>query len=144
MKIVHKDAFLVVGIKVILKLPELFTKMPKVFKEVENYVTKINFRKNDYLLDINLKREKDLFTRLIGVEVTNMPVIPAHFVGLKIPAASYLYYLHKGEINEIYDAFVLMYDYALKEQLSLDKDEFKIEVHNQKNREYHLYLRLRK
>ena len=55
--------------------------MPKVFKEVENYVTKINFRKNDYLLDINLKG-KDLFTRLIGVEVTNMPVIPAHFVGL--------------------------------------------------------------
>lgn len=144
MKIVHKDEFLVVGIKVTLQLPQLFIEMPKVFRELENKRDKINYKKNDFILDISLKRENDLFTQFVGVEVTNMPVIPEHFVGLKIPAAKYLYYLHKGDVKEIYDAFVKMYDYASKENLILDEDEFKIEIHNQKNREYHLYLRLRK
>jgi len=144
MIIIHKNEFLIVGIKETFQEHELFIKMPKVYEELERSIQKIQFRKNNLIWDISLKREENWYTQLVGVEVENMPVIPHNMIGIKIPKAKYLYYLHKGDVKEIYDAFVLMYDYALKQNLALDKDEFKIEIHDQKNREYYLYLRLRK
>jgi len=144
MKVIEKKSFLVVGLKVSLKEHQLFVKMPKVYDQFYQMIDEINDRVNAYSIDISLKREKEIYTQLVCVEVSQLNNIPDCLIGMEIPNAKYLYYLHNGNVEGIYQAFVDMYDFALNEKLPLDKDEFKIEIHDKENDAYHLYIRLEK
>lgn len=142
MDIVSKKNFLVAGIKVSLKEEELFTKLPKVYEELMSLKDKIHHKKSEDTIEITIRKENNVHTILVGYEVTQMSPLPNIMVGMKIPDAKYLYNLHKGEVTDLYSTYVLMYDYALENGLSIDKEEFKIEIHDVKEDIYHLYIKI--
>ncbi len=142
MEIIKKDDFLVVGLKVKAFEHELFVKMPKAYDKFKLLMHTINYRVNNYIMDICLHKRKNIYTQLICVEVTHLTPLKEVLVGMKIPKGNYLYHVYQGEVQGIYQAFVEMYDYALENKIQLDKDEFKIEIHDEINKMYHLYIRL--
>ncbi len=142
MEIIKKASFTVVGIKETIKEHELFVKVPKVYERLKQFSGQINHKKNNLIIEICLKKEDNTYTELIGYEVTELNPIDKNLVGMKIPEASYLYFLHKGKKEDIFQAYVDMYDYVIREKLVIDTKEFKMEIHDEHNLEYHLYLKL--
>ena len=70
--------------------------------------------------------EEDLFRQLICVEVSHFNDIPVGMAGSKvIPAAKYIYYQHKGPVENIAECFGKMYQWA--EENAYSTDDFKID-----------------
>lgn len=126
MKIVEKEAFSAVGLKVIAGWKDLHTKMPEAWQQFKERYTEIPGRKHDILMDISLDKEGDTYTQLIAVEVENPIVIADGMVAISIPEQTYVHDRHKGDLQEIAASFGKIYDWVKKE--GLKAGEFKLDI----------------
>lgn len=125
MKIVSKNSFKVVGILVESDWRNIHKKMREAWSVFKERVEEIKERKGDYYFDISLAMEEDLFRQLICVEVSNFNDIPVGMTGKVIPAANYIYYQHKGPVENIAESFGKIYQWA--EENAYSTDDFKID-----------------
>lgn len=139
MKIVEKESFIAVGIKVEADWQELYTKMAEAWKAAKNRLEEITNRKEDVMMDITDGR----YTQLIGVEVEKSAAIPDGMEKVEIPARRYIYHQHEGDLSGIAESFGKMYDWAKKHEI--ETGEFKIDYGYQKDdteTEHALYVKV--
>ncbi|WP_442598368.1 GyrI-like domain-containing protein [Neobacillus sp. D3-1R] len=144
MQIVKKEAFNVVGKKVIAHWQELGVEMPKAWKEVIERKAEVKNRISPNILDICLQLVNEEFTQLVCVEVSDLSEIPEGFEGVHIPEQQYLYTKHTGSVMEIAQTFGAMIQWAKDNHLTIDPLDFKIQYTHENNPEegYDLYFKI--
>lgn len=125
MKIVEKEAFITVGIKVEADWQELHVKMPKAWTTAKERLNEIKNRKEDVMMDLSLHVVNGQYTQLIGVEVERSAEVPEGMEKKEIPAQKYVYHQHEGELSAIAESFGKMYDWA--EEQDIAAGNFKID-----------------
>ncbi|HYK74533.1 MAG TPA: GyrI-like domain-containing protein [Pseudoneobacillus sp.] len=144
MQIVKKEAFNVVGKKVVAPWQQLGTEMPKAWQEVMARRDEINHRTSPYILDICLQLVNGEFTQLVCVEVSDFVDIPNGFEGAHIPEQQYIYTKHTGSVMEIAETFGAMIQWAKDNHLTIDPLDFKIQYTHENSPEegYDLYFKI--
>jgi predicted transcriptional regulator YdeE len=143
MEIVKKQAFYAIGKKVSCHWEQLPVEMPKAWSEVLSRKEEILNRVSPYFLDICLELEKDNFTQLVAVEVSELTHIPDGFIGVQIPEQTYIYTKHIGLEMEIANTFGAMINWAKENHLSIDPKDFKIQyTHENENQGFDLYFKI--
>lgn len=105
MKVIQKNAFKVVGIKVKARWEELWTEMPQAWKRFMQRSEEIENRINDKFIDLSLQKDGDEYTQLICCEVSNFGKTPDGMTALEIPTQKYISYRHHGSLTEIAASF---------------------------------------
>lgn len=143
MKIVEKESFIVVGMKVEADWQELHAKMPEAWKSAENRLEEITNRKEDVMMDISLDVTDGRYIQLIGVKVENSAGVPDGMEKVKIPAQRYIYHQHEGDLSGIAESFGKMYNWA--KEHGIETGEFKIDYGYRKDgieTEHALYVKM--
>lgn len=126
MKIINKDGFAVVGIKVEAEWKELHTKMAESWQQFKERLDEVEDRKNDEMMDISLNESEGVYTQLIGVEVPAEAEVPDGMTKIIIPPKKYVWYQHPGELTKIGESFGKMYEWA--EQQGIEIGDFKLDI----------------
>lgn len=132
MKIIHKDSFKVVGIKVIAGWDELWEEMPRAWLNFFKRSGDIKNKVNNTFIDISLDKRDDKYTQLICAEVSEFGDIPSDMEVVTVPKQQYIYHRHTGTLQEIASSFGKMYDWAAEHEH--DAGDFKIDVGYTKDR----------
>lgn len=143
MEILHLDELHVVGIKVVAHWKELFHKIPEAWNHLFQVSDQILNRNSDFYTEISVSENKGIYTQLLGAEVSSELAAPKEFTTLHIPRQKYIYYQHKGELQEIANSFGKMYDWA--KENNLQAEEFKIDrgyLPGLPNSTHHLFIKL--
>lgn len=125
MKIVEKEGFNAIGIRVSADWKNLHVEMPGAWNHFKQRLEEISNRKNEVMMDLSLSKEGDTYTQLIGVEVEEFEEVPEDMTTVSIPKQAYIYYRHKGDLSGIASSFGKMYDWA--EENRIKAEEFKID-----------------
>lgn len=143
MEILHLDELLITGIKVEAHWKELFQKIPEAWNSLFQVSDQILNRNSDFYTEISVSENKGIYTQLVGAEISSELNVPKEFVTLYIPRQKYVYYHHKGDLQEITNSFGRMYDWANKHNLK--PDQFKIDrgyLPGLPNSPHHLFIKL--
>lgn len=143
MEIVEKKGFKAVGIQVVAEWEQLFTEMPKKWKNFKQRLHEIKRRKNDVMMDISRSEESGVYVQLICVEVDEFEDVPQDMATLRLPGQKYIHHRHEGVVEKIAATFGEMYDWAEKE--GIDAGMLKIDYGYlpDGSEEYHdLYIRV--
>ena len=109
MEVVHKKSFSVVGFKIETNWTELVEALPRAWDKIFKRASEIKYKIDNQFLSISLKKDGDIYTELICVEVSEIASIPEGMVGLTIPEHTYAYCPHHGSIKNINDTFRELY-----------------------------------
>lgn len=126
MKIVKKESFTAVGLKVEAGWEELHTKMPKAWETFKKRVKEIDDRKSDTMMDLSLDISDGQYTQLIGVPVEDTAYVPKGMLKVIIPSQRYVWYKHEGDLTGITESFGKMYEWA--EENDISAKEFKMDM----------------
>lgn len=105
-KIVHKEAFKVVGLKYwgndpANNCPKLWRDFMERYSEIENVIPS---QEHDGIM---CTREEDFvdgkFDYIASAEVSSLDKIPVGMVGAEIPEATYAAFTHKGKLDSLQD-----------------------------------------
>lgn len=143
MKLVQKDSFKAVGIKVVANWDNLWIEMPRVWKEFVLRYAEIKNRIDDTFIDISLQKEGDEFIQLVCAEVLVIEDVPQGMVGLEIPSQRYIYFRHVGPVAQITTSFGKMHEWADKNGQAVD--DFKLDRGYTKEgleQEHDLFIRI--
>jgi len=143
MKIVKKEAFKVIGIKVEADWQMLHQVMDKVWERAKERLTEIENRKEDVMMDLSLEVVDGQYTQLVGVEVEGAAITPGGMEEVSIPLQEYIYYQHEGELSGIGQSFGKMYDWA--EEHDIEAGDFKIDygyLPDGSETEHELYVKI--
>ncbi|GAA5523240.1 GyrI-like domain-containing protein [Aliifodinibius salicampi] len=125
MKIVEKEAFTVIGIKVEADWQSLHKVMPPSWEKAKGRLNEIEGRKEDVMMDVSLDVTDGQYTQLIGVEVEKDSEVPDKMEKVDIPIQKYIYEQHQGALEGIAETFGRMYDWA--EENDIEAGDFKID-----------------
>lgn len=125
MKIVEKEAFTVIGIKVEADWQSLHKVMPPSWEKAKERLNEIEGRKEDVMMDVSLDVTEGQYTQLIGVEVEKDSEVPDKMEKVDIPIQKYIYEQHQGALEGIAETFGRMYDWA--EENDIEAGDFKID-----------------
>ena len=126
MRLVNKDALLVVGVPVRASWNDLWTEMPKAWRQFIGRQSAIANPVGDTFLDISLEKSGDNYLQLIGRQVSQVAAVPNDMHAVEIPPQSYIYHKHVGVTSEIAATFGKMYDWA--KQQGYDASSFKLDI----------------
>lgn len=144
MKIVQKNAFKVVGIKVEATWEELWTQMPQAWDQFIDRYDEIDNRVEDNcFMDISVEKKGELYTQFICTEVTGFEDIPTNMEILEVPSQKYIFHQHRGTLHEIASSFGEIYAWA--EANGHDARDFKIDrgyTPWQSEREHELFVKI--
>lgn len=126
MKIIEKESFIAVGLKVEANWQDLHTKMPEAWHIFKQRIQEISGRKSNEMMDISLNKEGQTYTQLVAVEVEGPAVVADDMVAVTIPQQKYIRYVHRGDLPSIASSFGKMYEWA-KEQ-NIKAGEFKLDI----------------
>jgi len=105
-KIVHKEAFKVVGLKYwgndpVNNCPKLWRDFMERYSEIENVIP------SQEHYGIMCTRKEDFvdgkFDYIASAEVSSLDKIPVGMVGAEIPEATYAAFTHKGKLDSLQD-----------------------------------------
>lgn len=125
MKIIEKEAFTVIGIKVEADWQSLHKVMPPSWEKAKERLNEIEGRKEDVMMDVSLDVTEGQYTQLIGVEVEKDSEVPDKMEKVDIPIQKYIYEQHQGALEGIAETFGRMYDWA--EENDIEAGDFKID-----------------
>jgi predicted transcriptional regulator YdeE len=125
MEIVRKQSFKIVGIQVTAVWDYLFTEVPHTWQRFKDSYSEITDKIDNRFMDICVKKEGNVFTQLIGVQVNDFGKIPETMIGLEFPESDYLYLKHRGRYTGIHESFAKVYKWAKENELNVD--DFKID-----------------
>jgi predicted transcriptional regulator YdeE len=137
MKIVAKEAFTVIGIKVEADWQGLHKVMPSSWEKAKERLDEIEGRKDDVMMDVSLDVTDGQYTQLIGVEVEKGSVVPDEMEKVDIPTQKYIYEQHQGALEGIAETFGRMYDWA--EEHDVKTGDFKIDYGYLKDNTDHVH-----
>lgn len=126
MKIVKRESFTAIGIRVKAGWQELHTQMPEAWEIFKNRVGEIDGRKSERMMDLSLEVIDGEYTQLIGVEVEDSADVPSGMSKVIIPSQKYVWYMHKGDLDDIAESFGKMYDWAKENDITAK--EFKMDM----------------
>lgn len=116
--IVEKEGFMVVGmtLQTLLEDEREQRNIPKLFDAFEKRIQEIEDRLNDNAIGVfidpqNYQYEKDLFTWIAGVEVSNIDHIPAGMESFIFQPNTYASTLYNGPKNQAYTAYDYLYNW---------------------------------
>lgn len=101
MKIVEKEGFNAICIRVSADWKNLHVEMPGAWNHFKQRLEEISNRKNEVMMDLSLSKEGDTYTQLIGVEVEEFEEVPEDMTTVSIPKQAYIYYRHNGDLSGI-------------------------------------------
>ena len=143
MEIVQKDAFKVVGIKVVADWENLGVEMPEAWQKFISRHTEIKHKVNNVFINVSLARDGDVYTQLICSEVSAFADIPQGMVPVELPGQAYIHHRHVGPVNDIATSFVRMYQWADDNGHAVD--EFKLDIgytSDGREQEHNLFIRV--
>lgn len=143
MKIVEKESFTAVGLKVEGGWEELHTKMPKAWETFKKRINEIGERKSDTMMDLSLDISDGQYTQLIGVAVEETADAPKGMLKVIIPSQKYLWYKHEGDLTGIAESFGKMYEWA--EENDISAKEFKMDtgyLQDESESKHDLYIKI--
>ncbi|MEX0720452.1 MAG: effector binding domain-containing protein [Balneolaceae bacterium] len=144
MHVTEKAEFLVVGFTLQASWKRLWKEMPEAWQLFFSRYQEIENRVNNRLIDLSLRKEKDVYTQLLCVEVSNADdPVPEGMIITTIPQKKYLHYKHTGSLEDIATSFGKMYNWG-KEQ-NLTTTDFKLDIgYKPKNNErnHDLYIEI--
>ena len=140
-KIINVRNVTVVGFELSGTQEEIAEMRPEWTARFLEKASQIPGQTDSHLLDICLKRAGQLYTHCIGMEVTQIDIIPTGMTSLTVPAGSYVLLEFFGSEQEIPFAFRTILQWARDHRVRLDKNEFRITV-TLEEKYRHLYWRL--
>lgn len=125
MKVIEKEAFTVIGIKVEADWQSLHKIMPPSWEKAKERMDEIEGRKEDVMMDVSLDVTDGQYTQLIGVEVDKYSEVPDGMEKVDIPTQKYIYEQHQGALEGIAETFGRMYNWV--EEHDIEAGDFKID-----------------
>lgn len=126
MNIIYKESFFATGLTVEASWKELWVEMPKAWQIFFELYNEIDNRMSNRLIDISLKKEDDIYTQFICVEVSGNNSKHPKFSTIKIPRKKYLHHTHTGSLEDIAHSFGEMHHWCHKHQLYAT--DFKLDI----------------
>ncbi len=143
MKIIEKEAFTVIGIKVEADWQSLHKIMPPSWEKAKERMDEIEGRKEDVMMDVSLDVTDGQYTQLIGVEVDKDSEVPDGMEKVDIPTQKYIYEQHQGALEGIAETFGRMYNWA--EEHDIEAGDFKIDygyLRDDSEEKHDLYIKI--
>lgn len=112
MEIINKDRLWVIGMPVTASWDDLWVEMPKAWKRFFDRHAEITDVVGDRFIDVSLHQDDDRYLQLVGVEVSEIGLVPQNMQAVDIPAQSYIHHTHVGAVSDIAGTFGDMYDWA--------------------------------
>jgi predicted transcriptional regulator YdeE len=125
MKIVEKGSFFAIGVMVKAEWRELWTEMPKAWRNFMARPGDIGARLGDSFADISLEVTEGRYTQFICAPVARVEDVPDGMTAIEIPAGRYVHHCHVGPLAGIANSFGEIYDWARTN--GHDTDEFKLD-----------------
>lgn len=126
MNTIYKEGFFATGLTVEASWKELWVEMPKAWQIFFELYNEIDNRMSNSLIDISLKKENNIYTQFICIEVKDSNSKHPKFTTIQIPRKQYLHYTHTGSLEDIASAFGEMHNWCHKMQLGFS--DFKLDV----------------
>ena len=146
MELVKKNVLHVVGIQVVAKKDYLYTEIPHTWNDFFKKINEIRYKVDNKSMDITVKKENDLYTKLVCVEVDSLSYIPTGMIGIKFPSNNYIMHAHKGSFVTTSETYSQMYKWA--ENNGFQTGELKIDygyyLREKEPIEHTLYLAVKK
>lgn len=125
MEIVNKQSLQVIGMQVVAKRDYLYTEIPHAWNMFFKRIYEIRDKIDNKFMDISVRKDGDLYTQLVCVEVSTLSFIPTGMIGIKFPARKYISHQHKGTFVGISETYSTMYHWA--EENDYGTGDFKID-----------------
>lgn len=143
MTIVEQEALQVIGIEVVAPWRELWTEVPKAWRELRARSGEIACRTSEVFLDVSVEERGGVYRQVVGAAVSTVERVPEGMVALEIPAQRYLHYRHEGTLEAIAESFGKMYEWGREQGHELGA--FKLDVGytlEGDEREHDLYIQV--
>ena len=112
MNIVEMEKLYLVELSVRAEWKELWTVMPKAWKQLFVQASQIEHRGFDHFVDASLEVESGIYLQLIGSEVRKVDRVPEGMIAVEVPAQQCIHHRHLGPTAGIAASFGKMYEWA--------------------------------
>lgn len=127
MELVDRGLTHVIGIEIEAPLEDLSLKTAAVRSVLAARLAEIPQRLHDGYVDVGLCAAHGLFTRIVGVEVADMAVIPGGMTGVTVPQQRYIHDHVAGREADIAATLGAMYAWAEREEILIDPARFNLD-----------------